>query len=300
VNNFFGFASYPQKIEMLIKIDNDQKSLYDDLKNSPLINRYNVKIYCGERYGYINVHRYLDDLIRMAVGDILFCLGEGVRFMDHGWDEELYRHRNGVCILYHKYYYNEQNGICETPNNFNWVAMITRKLYDIMGRFSPTPFSDQYLDYLGGISGIHVKTNIRVLMMCDKYSSIYSKEQKTSDWITSQSHISSREIREQLTLDNNKILEYLSRKNIPRNILPEVFFGTNLYYSVHPTIEIRGGLHREYLVEFVNKSNGDVLYSIKLLPYNWASCLFHENVHYIIGRVSSEKEGIFFEKEMEI
>ena len=50
INNIFSLASYPKKVEMLIRVDSDQEDLYQTLSCHKVVNQYNVKIYSGKRY----------------------------------------------------------------------------------------------------------------------------------------------------------------------------------------------------------------------------------------------------------
>lgn len=280
IKSVFELATYPEKIEMVIRIDDDDPTdIFDVLKDSDFINSYNIKIYVGKRYGFKNMHRYWNELFALTVGDILIPWGEGINMMEKGWDEELYKYRDKLYIISNETY-KENNGVIKKHPWGNLSPGMTRKVYDIIGRVGPTALIDGYMDHMGGRSGIKKYTKIKALLAGDN---IPNPEEQLA-----QSHGSTDNIRQQLEKDVNKILEYTGNKEV----LPDVTFNMD---SGAPYIELTGGdINKKYLVKFIDKNTGIVPFSRSIPPYNWLVASVIENADWKVV-VSTEDGEVFFE-----
>jgi len=295
IQNAFGLSSFPSKIEMLIRIDDDQLDLYNNLISHEIINRYNVKIYSGRRYSYVNLHVYIDEMIHMASGDIFVGLADGGGFADPGWDEELYSHVNSVAVINFSGC-KKFGDILDPFPFFNFNQVITRKLYDIIGHFYPTLFGDYYIDRLGSYSGIRVQLNSRFFE--EDNPICYDLEKKKADLLDAHNHKMSEKIQNQLKLDIQKVIDYKKCHNIPIQEHPYVIYG---FLNGYPTISLAGGIdNRHYQVEFISKNSDVTVLNILIKTYNYIQCLVDSSFYPLHMKVSSEEDGVFFEKEMEI
>lgn len=302
IKNIFELSSEPYSIEFLLRIDNDQNDLYNFLSNNEIINFYNVKIYSGKRHGFTKLYEYNNEMIAMSVGDIIFLAADGNRMMDKGWDEFLYPYRDKFAIIRGTAYQKNGDGELKLYPYSNPIPIITRKIYDILGRWTPTVYSDFYLDFVSGISGIKCYIEMRYFIFDNVIS---NTEEHISETNLCKEHLHSYEIQQELKSDVLKIINYCKDNNIPRKILPDILFYMGLYNSdpCFPCIEIHGGedINKKYLVEFIDKDNNFSIYSTTISSYCYAICTptkpFHIN---LLARVSSEGYGVFFEKEIEI
>jgi len=298
IKNIFELSKCSEKIEMLIRIDDDQKKLFLDLINNETVNKYNIKIYSGPRYGYLNIHKYHNELLRTASGDIFIIFPVGLRMMEQGWDENLYQYSDQVVVLYNKQYTIDGDGSTIEYPYANFCPITTRSLCDIIGKISPTTYFDHYLNFVGGRSGITVESNMKVLQF--KNESSYAEEEKNKMSNLGIDHLYSEQVQTKLFEDIDKIRKYFENKKIQKKILPYIKFGLGLHNDQnYPGIDVVGGMHKEYLVEFIDQDNNNSIYSVKLLPYNYAVCRCESRTSLLI-RVSSEEDEIFWEKVIKI
>jgi autotransporter strand-loop-strand O-heptosyltransferase len=285
VETVFNLSKYKDKVEMLIRLDDDEEASYNSLVNNKFINSYNIKIYSGDRYGFINMHKYWNEIAGLAVGDILIPWGDGLQMLDYGWDEDLYQHVGSISV-FHNITYKMENGKLVPWPWANLSPGLTRGLYDIMGMIGPSPLIDGYLDHVGGRVGIKVRTNARVLLSGDNIPN--DGEQVACD------HGSSPPIKKQMAEDVDRVIRYLEEKNISRKLVPDVYF--NLEHDLF--VELTGGdISKKYFVEYINESDNSNIFGREIKTYTWVRNKVPSDISLLL-RVSSVEDGIFFEKRI--
>jgi len=258
IENVFSTCNDPSNIEMLIRMDDDDEDVIL-LSINKIFHKYNIKLYVGFRHGYIGMHKYCNELISMAIGDIIFHWGDDGDILTNGWEDILAQHIGGVAVLQNMVHFHTDSGIQAVRKN-NFSPVVPRSLYDILGTYSPCALSDSYYDYIGEISGIKIMSGLDVLI---------HRGEMNKCGVEAWGHFASKENMEKIEEDAQKIIKYLDKKNICRRLIP--------YFEISsdpsPKVEVRGGpRNHRYVVKFFNKENGEVVFSKTIPRYNWVSC----------------------------
>jgi len=139
-------ASDPGRVEILVAADPDEDSAGWDLPAQ-------ARVWTApERYGYARLHEYVSRLAAMASGAWLLNWNDDARMLTPGWDAIIRAQEPAVLWLSA----NHNPGACMFPA---WPAAWSRAL----GRVSPVPHVDTYLQWLGQELGLLRKIPVRVL-----------------------------------------------------------------------------------------------------------------------------------------
>lgn len=297
VSDMFSGVIYPNKVEMLIRIDDDMVEVFDSLKNNKIINKYNVKIYSGKRLGYINAGEGFSELMRMSVGDIFLLWGDDYNIITQGWDVKLYQYRDKIATIKMFTYSKMKNGL----KRFHGDACVcfTKKLYELMGHMPFQCFCDKYFDKIGYNCGIMEDTDIKIVVGTKKDGSV----EVNSDRLLAVEQFDQEETQKDIVIDTKRVLQYFKENNIEYHSNPycDVTFVHYLYNSLFPQVEISGGElgDKKYLVKFINKKNNQNVYQTTIESYQWAKT----NIDYFIDwliTVSDEDGNVFFEYNLDL
>jgi len=85
-------AKYPERIEWIVRIDDDDKESITMLKtdNELKNNIQNLKVFIGPRVGFVGMSQTFYWLGDQAKGDILIPFGDDLKSVKQDWDEVIY------------------------------------------------------------------------------------------------------------------------------------------------------------------------------------------------------------------
>lgn len=194
-------ASEPESIEILIKVDNDDKNTMDNLNNFPF--QENLIFVFGDRMmGYDSLPDFMNMLYEKSSGDWLYLAGDDSIIVTKNWDELFYKYDNQFVCLNHLPAY--PNG-----ETFNF-PIISRKIADLLGHVTKAVFFDSYIWRLTKDFGLirhiplkieHLHDRLKDELNHDKLF-LYDKWKKEKTWDL-------RDSFGELEKDKQKILEYL-------------------------------------------------------------------------------------------
>lgn len=275
VKSVFDLAKYPERIEVLIWIDDDDTESMEGIQNSEIINKYNVKTYIGERYGWHGLHLCIEELARKASGDIFFLWASDYYMMENNWDNYVYGWLDKVVIFKNEIYIIDDKGNAAREMANNYSAAITRRVYDITGRISAVTLSDVYIDYVSSLSSIRQHTPIKVAILAS-----INEPYPLSFFSYMDSDINK---------DSLKIKQYLDSHGIEYDKNPYIFIDGK--YSFSSTLT-GGDNFCEYIIQFIDGDTNSVVYSVSASTNSISRVLRDWYTNWNIVITNSDKEII--------
>ena len=138
----------PERVEILVRLDDDDAAalaVRDSLaaECAPV----DLRIIVGPRGGgYRTFHNFVNELCAVARGDFLFLYNDDSRIETRGWDRQTAAERENLCVL--------NPATPENPSR-NIFPLAHRKVVEILGRFSPIPFCDAWVQDVADAAGVH-------------------------------------------------------------------------------------------------------------------------------------------------
>lgn len=138
--------------ELLVAVDNDDLETVDFL-----VKQYPESIILVvKRFGYTQLHEYINRLSQMATGDWLMLWNDDSIMMTQDWDE-LISKQSGFKVL--RPLGNQFNYL---PGQMNIFPIIPKDWVRVLGYFSKSPHNDSYAQYVANEAGIHVDIPIKI------------------------------------------------------------------------------------------------------------------------------------------
>jgi hypothetical protein len=139
-------ASDPLDLEVIVAVDPD-----DPATITPSL-PYIIELWMApERYGYNQLHKYLNPLAKRAEGDWLMWWNDDMRMLTGGWDEIIRQNRPAVI-------WPHANHVPHT----NIAPAWPRAWSDKLGYASPSSHMDTYWHYVGDRLGRHDRVPIEI------------------------------------------------------------------------------------------------------------------------------------------
>jgi hypothetical protein len=133
------YVTYPEDVEIWIRVDNDDKATQDflDARGRRKILVHRVVDFRGN--GYADLHLMYNQLCQNAEGRFLFLWNDDALMLTNGWDRELVKHDDGKpCYL--------RSGISDgRGRDSHLFPIVHRSWYDTCGHFSMSPHNDTYI-----------------------------------------------------------------------------------------------------------------------------------------------------------
>lgn len=159
IDNCLYAASYPDRLEFVVRIDHDDKSHreYRDRVGLALRAGIDVKLRVDAPLGYRRMHDYYEEMYLLSKGDFLLAYNDDMTIETQGWDVEFERALEPVPYGVASCDMREGNG-----NHYEWaMPMVRRDLCELIGRFCcGTETCDRIFDSYARQSGRGVKANV--------------------------------------------------------------------------------------------------------------------------------------------
>ena len=194
IKSLYEKANDPTKIELLLKLDNDNYKEYMDRVGEIHEITTNVKIVISDRKdGYDSLHHFFNELGGVSEGEFLFIWNDDSTMITEGWDKYVAEYSGELCILQ-----------LDAKSEPNWIfPMVHRKIYEILNHISLNPSSDTWLHFLAELADIE-KFEDRILIHHNKQEEPNEEDMK----LRHQSLYSPAQIKLRME-DANKIFAYL-------------------------------------------------------------------------------------------
>lgn len=138
VEKLINTASNPENIEILIRIDNDDKDTISKIATFP--KDWNIMWVVGNRYdGYKDLHIMFDELCRLSTGEFYWLWNDDVIVKSDGWDDVLREFINKLCVI---------RTMHRTWTDGYEVPIVSKMIYNITGHFSLFTYNDDYIHHL--------------------------------------------------------------------------------------------------------------------------------------------------------
>ena len=135
-------AQHPERIEICIAHDDDDKESQDyfsSLTWQKLLNTYQctAQVYSVPRWGYGELHRYLNFLAERAHGEWMFFWGDDALMETQNWDQQIVHNQNFVGLLHIP--------ASNAPMYCSILPLFHRKWVDLFGCVSPINHADSWI-----------------------------------------------------------------------------------------------------------------------------------------------------------
>ena len=144
-------AARPDRVEIIVGIDPDDEA------TAAGSYMHQVRLWTApERYGYTQLHRYLNQLAAQARGEWCMWFNDDMRMMTPGWDKVITDHRPAILWPYANH-----------VSHANICPAWPRAWAEAMGHVSPSTHMDTFLQRLGEALDRHDR--IPVGIVHDRY-----------------------------------------------------------------------------------------------------------------------------------
>ncbi len=189
------------RIEIVMRFDDDDKASLDRIDELPT-DKIDINIMIGERYKYIELHRYVNEMCEETKGEFIAWFNDDCVIETKNWDDIVAKHTGKIMCFYPD---NKGTG------SGNIFPMISRKIYEILGHFSLAQQVDTWQHVVCNRSGIQKKFNNLVFIHNRKQDYISDKDRKQVLNKTRKVWIATKKKRLE---DVKKIKNYLKKHNI--------------------------------------------------------------------------------------
>jgi glycosyltransferase involved in cell wall biosynthesis len=128
-----------EKIEILIKVDDDDLETIEGLKSYKNFDLIKV-IISDRKKGYASLNEFYNELYEKSVGDFIFCMNDDATVETYNWDKLIEPYLGQFVCLHHNPAY---------PHEYTWTfPIVSKKILDVIGCVSKSVFYDGYLLFM--------------------------------------------------------------------------------------------------------------------------------------------------------
>jgi len=143
------------RIEVLIRFDDDDIVSIVKFLQLKVLQQLDVRVFVGPRHRYLHLNEYHNELCKHSVGEFIFAVADDCIIKTMHWDDLIEAYTGQAIVLR-----SNVQGVNSTV--INACPILSRKIYDILGRFSPTAHSDNYIRAYGKTVGIERPVDILI------------------------------------------------------------------------------------------------------------------------------------------
>jgi hypothetical protein len=153
IDSLFDNVTDQSNIEVLIAVDNDDstatelQTMVDTHKNKDCI-----RIYTFERFGYKDLHKYLNALCEKSTGKYFVLWNDDAKIMTQNYDiifKEIIETQDKLYVW-------------QMPNNHGYdiLPIMPREWYEVCGYFSAYNHTDSWIQYIADKLGVNRQSSI--------------------------------------------------------------------------------------------------------------------------------------------
>jgi hypothetical protein len=143
--------SYTLDFDILVRMDYDECFDCDVLLEWCIKHDYDkyVKIFCGHRYFYENIHKYFNELSFLSKKKWLWLWNDETLMLSNNWDQIISPYLNKFVLLF--------------PKQNSCFHLCPKKLVEIIGYYAPTTNCDSWQGKLATDLGLVQWIDIEIL-----------------------------------------------------------------------------------------------------------------------------------------
>lgn len=187
-------------VEVLVRFDGDDENSLAEFLELPIVKKFDVKEYVSLRYRYLNLHEYHNELCFCASGEFVFGIADDCIIRTRGWDDVIRQYSGQVVVLRS----NVQGASCA---GINACPIVSKKIIDILGHFSLSAHSDNYIQAYS--SAVGIVRNVDILIERDISMDDEVQRDRDEDAKISSPKYNSPEIQRYVKQDIEKLREAL-------------------------------------------------------------------------------------------
>ena len=151
VQSCYDLAADPDSVEVLVRLDDDDPHLREELTILGGFGNREVLVGVGPRLGYQKMHIYYDGLAADSRGDWVFFWNDDTDMLTRGWDD-----LTRECPLYTVQF--PRRDITPLADHTDYTfPVLGRPLFDALGgKMSRNPYCDAWLSNVSGFAGTSV------------------------------------------------------------------------------------------------------------------------------------------------
>jgi hypothetical protein len=141
-------ADDPGRVSVLVAADPDDP----DTAKAASASRAAHVFTAPRRYGYAQLHEYVNALAALASGEWLLLWNDDARMLTKGWDSRVTESKPGVLWPAHN----------DSPM-LNIFPIVHQSIVTRLGHFSLSPHCDSWVQDIAHAAGIHRRVDVEVL-----------------------------------------------------------------------------------------------------------------------------------------
>ena len=143
------------RIEVLVRFDDDDMESVGKFQKLKVLEQLDVRVFVGPRHRYLHLNEYHNELCKHSTGEFIFAIADDCIIKTMHWDDLIEVWSGQTIVL-------RSNVQGVNSNVINACPILSRKVYDILGHFSPTAHSDNYIRAYGKATGIERPVDILI------------------------------------------------------------------------------------------------------------------------------------------
>lgn len=147
IDSVFDLAALPGRVEVLVRLDDCDPCLQDELEILGKYPRESVRVFQGKRLGYSRMHEYYNKLAELATGDWLFLWNDDITMRSSYWDQLLCN-----APLFSVQF--PRRDIVATTDYT--LPVVGRPVYDALGHLSVNAFCDAWISDYSAFAGTSI------------------------------------------------------------------------------------------------------------------------------------------------
>jgi len=198
INSIINTTNDLKKVEILLRFDDDDDDSLSRVSELPK-DKIDINMTVGKRYGYENLHKYVNEICKQAQGEFLVWFNDDCVIKSKNWDIILSEYIGQIVCLFPNH---------EGTGSGNIFPIISKKIYDILGHFSLSQQVDTWQQIVGSRAKIEKKRDDLIFIHNREQDYVSDPDRKAVLKRTAKVWAESDKI---LTEDANKVKKYIRK-----------------------------------------------------------------------------------------
>jgi hypothetical protein len=145
VKSLYDKATDPSRIELLLKIDDDDEESLARVGEIEKITP-NYRVICSpQKEGYASLHEFVNELCSIAKGKFMLLWNDDAIMFNRHWDDAVELYEGKTCVIQ------------MDNNHYPFIfPIISRDVYEILGHFSLNCHNDTWIHEVAEAAGIEI------------------------------------------------------------------------------------------------------------------------------------------------
>jgi len=186
------------RVEVVLRFDEDDGYSLARVDELPT-NDIDINITIGKRFGYVELHRYVNEMCRKTKGEFIAWFNDDCIVETKDWDNIIAKYSGKLVSFYPN---NKKTG------SGNIFPIIHRKVFEILGHFSMAPQVDTWQFVVCNRAGIEIKRDDLVFIHNRKQDYI---SDDCRDAVLNKNSKTWSKTKQMRNKDTKKIKEYIKK-----------------------------------------------------------------------------------------